>query len=68
MQNLQQLHSTILTGDAKTAKSITEHALAAGVEQLKLVQEDMVSAIGGVGRRFECNEYFMPELLLAAQL
>lgn len=67
MQDLQALHDAILNGDAKTAKSLTEQALAAGVEPLKLVQEYMVPAMAEVGRRFECNDYFVPELLLAAR-
>jgi 5-methyltetrahydrofolate--homocysteine methyltransferase len=67
MPDLQQLHQAILTGDAKTAKSATEAALAAGMEPLKLVQETMMPAMEEVGRRFERNEYFVPELLLAAR-
>jgi len=67
MQELQSLHEAILKGDAKTAKATTEQALAAGVEPLKLVQEYMVPAMGEVGRRFECSEYFVPELLLSAR-
>lgn len=67
MQDLQSLHVAILNGDAKTAKSVTEQALAGGVAPLKLVQEYMVPAMAEVGRRFECNEYFVPELLLAAR-
>jgi corrinoid protein of di/trimethylamine methyltransferase len=67
MPDLQQLHDAILTGDAKTAKSACEAALAAGLEPLKLVQETMMPAMEEVGRRFECNEYFVPELLLAAR-
>ena len=67
MQNLKLLHTAILGGDAKTAKAITEQALAAGHEPLKLVQEYMMPAMDEVGRRFECNEYFVPELLLAAR-
>jgi 5-methyltetrahydrofolate--homocysteine methyltransferase len=67
MQDLTLLHDAILKGDAKTAKATTEQALAAGVEPLKLVQEFMVPAMGEVGRRFECSEYFVPELLLSAR-
>ena len=66
MQDLKPLHDAILKGDAKTAKTTTEQAIAAGVEPLKLVQEYMMPAMAEVGRRFECNEYFVPELLLAA--
>ena len=67
MQDLKPLHDAILKGDAKTAKTVTEQAIAAGVEPLKLVQEYMMPAMAEVGRRFECNEYFVPELLLAAR-
>jgi corrinoid protein of di/trimethylamine methyltransferase len=67
MPDLKQLHDAVLNGDAKTARSVTEQALAAGVAPLTLVQEYMVPAMAEVGRRFECNEYFVPELLLAAR-
>jgi 5-methyltetrahydrofolate--homocysteine methyltransferase len=67
MPDLKQLHDAVLTGDAKTAKAVTEQALAAGVAPLTIVQEYMVPAMAEVGRRFECNEYFVPELLLAAR-
>lgn len=67
MQDLQPLHDAILKGDAKTAKSVTEQALAAGAEPLKLVRDYMVPAMAEVGRRFECEEYFVPELLLSAR-
>ena len=65
--DLQQLYDAVLTGDAKTARSVTEQALSAGVEPLKLVQDYMVPAMAEVGRRFECNDYFVPELLLSAR-
>ena len=67
MPDLRPLFDAILTGDAKTAKSATEAALAAGMEPLTLVQETMMPAMEEVGRRFERNEYFVPELLLAAR-
>jgi corrinoid protein of di/trimethylamine methyltransferase len=67
MQDLKPLHDAILNGDAKAAKAVTEAALAAGVAPLTLVQEYMMPAMSEVGRRFECNEYFVPELLLAAR-
>jgi corrinoid protein of di/trimethylamine methyltransferase len=67
LQDLQALHDAVLKGDAKTAKAITEQALAAGVEPLAIVQQYMVPAMAEVGRRFECEEYFVPELLLSAR-
>jgi len=67
MADLKQLHDAVLNGDAKTAKAVTEAALAEGIEPMKLVQGYMMPAMAEVGRRFECNEYFVPELLLAAR-
>jgi corrinoid protein of di/trimethylamine methyltransferase len=67
MTDLQTLHDAIVTGDAKTAKAVTEAALAEKIEPMKLVQEFMMPAMAKVGQRFECNEYFVPELLLSAR-
>ncbi len=67
MDNMNRLFDAVLTGDAKTAKETTQQALAAGVEPMKQVQDFMMPAMAEVGRRFECNEYFVPELLLPAR-
>ena len=67
MQDLKPLYDAVIAGDAKAARTITEQALAQGVEPLKLVQGYMVPAMDEVGRRFECNEYFVPNLLLSAR-
>jgi len=67
MEDLKALYEAIIAGDAKTSKTVTEKALAAKVEPLKLVTDYMIPAMSEVGRRFECNEYFVPELLLAAR-
>ena len=67
MQDLKPLHDAVLKGDVKTAKSVTEQAIKDGVEPMKLIQDYMMPAMGEVGQRFECNEYFVPELLLSAR-
>ena len=67
MQDLKVLHKAVIEGDARTAKTVTQEALAEGVEPLKLVQDYMMPAMAEVGRRFETNEYFVPELLISAR-
>jgi 5-methyltetrahydrofolate--homocysteine methyltransferase len=67
MADLAALHQAILAGDTATARSVTEAALAEGIAPLALVQETMMPAMDEVGRKFEANEYFVPELLLAAR-
>lgn len=67
MQDLKALYEAVIGGDAKTAKDVTGKALANGADPLMLVNEHMVPAMDEVGRRFECSEYFVPELLLSAR-
>ena len=67
MAQNQDLYDAILNGNAKKAHAATEEALAAGVEPMALIQESMVPAMDEVGRLFECEEYFVPELLLAGR-
>lgn len=67
MHDLKPLHDAVLKGDAKTAKSVTEQAIKDGVEPMTLIQDHMMPAMREVGQRFECNEYFVPELLLSAR-
>jgi 5-methyltetrahydrofolate--homocysteine methyltransferase len=62
-----QLYDAIVTGDAKTARAITEQALADGADPLELVNRFMSPAMDEVGARFERSEYFVPELLLSAR-
>ncbi len=65
--DLSALYDAVLTGDARTAVEVTEAALAAGADPQQLVTERMIPAMDEVGRRFENNEYFVPELLIAAR-
>ena len=67
MEDLKKLYTAILDGDATAAHEITEKALAAGANPVELVNDHMIPAMGEVGRRFECNEFFVPELLIAAR-
>ncbi len=67
MPDLSQLYDSILTGNDKISVSITEEALAANIDPLELVTEYMVPAMDEVGKRFEEEEYFIPELLLSAR-
>jgi corrinoid protein of di/trimethylamine methyltransferase len=67
MPDLNQLTDAILKGDAKNAVAVTREALAAGNDPIELVTKYMIPAMDEVGKRFECQEYFVPELLLSAR-
>lgn len=65
--DLTTLYNAILTGDAKTATAVTEAAIADNVDAQLLLTKYMIPAMDEVGRRFEANEYFVPELLISAR-
>jgi corrinoid protein of di/trimethylamine methyltransferase len=67
MPQWTELYDAVLNGDDKKAHAATITALAAGALPMDLIQETMVPAMDEVGRLFEAEEYFVPELLLAGR-
>ena len=67
MVEVERLHKAILTGDAKTAVAITQQAIAEKMSAASLISDVMIPAMAEVGRLFETEEYFVPELLLSAR-
>ncbi len=65
--DLTRLYEAILAGDLKMAVEVTEAALAEDVDVRELLTKHMIPAMDEVGRRFEANEYFVPELLISAR-
>ena len=66
MADLSELYDAILTGNAKKAEEVAKAALEENVDPTELLGKQMIPAMDEVGKRFECNEYFVPELLIAA--
>ncbi len=67
MPELQALYDAVVNGDQKTAVRVTREAIDAGVTPMELLEKYMIPAMAEVGRLFECEDYFVPELLLAAR-
>jgi 5-methyltetrahydrofolate--homocysteine methyltransferase len=63
MADLQKLYDAVLNGDAKTAVAVTWEAIAENIDPLQLIAGTMVPAMNEVGKRYEEEEYFVPELL-----
>ena len=64
---MKELHEAVLTGNAKAARTHAEEAIAGGMAPLEVVQQVLSPAMNEIGKRFEANECFIPELLLAAR-
>lgn len=67
MAELQKLFDAIVNGDAKAARALTEQALAENVPPGEIISGYMIPAMDDVGRKFECEDYFVPELLLSGR-
>jgi len=67
MAELKKLFDAILKGDNKGAAAVTKEAIAANVQPMELITNYMIPAMNEVGRRFEAEEYYVPELLLSAR-
>jgi 5-methyltetrahydrofolate--homocysteine methyltransferase len=67
MHDLSPLHDAVVDGDAKQARARTDAALAAGTPPQDILAKALIPAMDVVGSRFECGDYFVPELLIAAR-
>lgn len=64
---MAELYDAILTGNMPAAVEASKAALEAGADINALVQEEMIPAMDEVGARFERNEYYVPQLIVAAR-
>jgi 5-methyltetrahydrofolate--homocysteine methyltransferase len=63
----EELVKAIVEMDEEQTLTLTKQQLASGVDPL-LILEDCRSAMTEVGRRFECGDYFISELILAGEV
>ncbi len=66
MVDLQELSAAIEVGDRATATRLTREALDGGVPPATIL-DAMTGAMGVVGRKFQDNEIFVPEMLISAR-
>ena len=60
MQDLMALQEAVIAGDDRAARTLTQQALAEGVDPLAIVNQCLIPAMDEVGRRFQCSDYFVP--------
>ena len=67
MSEHSMLFNAIVEGDMKTAVAQVQELLGQGVPPQAIMEEHLIPAMGDVGEKFESNEYFVPELLIAGR-
>ncbi|MDI7275057.1 MAG: corrinoid protein, partial [Anaerolineae bacterium] len=64
---LRRLSQSIIDGEAEEACSLARQALELNLEPMRAIDEGLIPGIVEVGRRFETHEFFLPELIMAAE-
>jgi corrinoid protein of di/trimethylamine methyltransferase len=64
---LDGLSRSVLNGDEAGAAAFAEQALAAGTAPLDAIERGLVPGIRRAGELWEAGDYFLPELVTAAQ-
>jgi 5-methyltetrahydrofolate--homocysteine methyltransferase len=67
MSILDDLRSAVINGDRDSAKRCVEQALSHGGKPGELLNDALIPAMTEVGERFERQEFFVPEMLVAAR-
>lgn len=65
--HLQAIAQAVINGEADDAIEATQKALEANVDPLEILNKGLMNGADEVGRLFERNEYFLPELMLAGR-
>ena len=67
MSDLNQIAENVIQGQAPKVKELVEGALAEGVPVPDILYEGLIKGMGVVGEKFKNNEFYVPEVLIAAR-
>ena len=67
MGQLEKIFNAVLDGDAAGTQAGIKAALTESVAPETILKEGLIGAMAEVGRLFEENEYFVPEMLVSAR-
>jgi trimethylamine corrinoid protein len=64
---LNQLQEAVIAGDPERARELAAQALAASIAPLDAIDQALNPGMQIVGDRYECGDYFIPDLMMAAE-
>ena len=67
MANLNELAEAIIAGKVPAAVSLVKEALEEGVKPDVILSDGLVAGMDVVGVKFKANEFYVPEVLIAAR-
>jgi len=63
---LPEITDALVACDAASAVALTQQALESGLEPLTIINQGLVPGMESVGERFQAGEYFLPQMVIAA--
>ncbi len=67
MSIIDNLRQSVIDGETLLTQELVQKALAEKIPAEQILKEGLISAMEEVGRRFECNEFYIPEMLISAR-
>lgn len=67
MARSQVLYDAVIDGKAAIARAAVEQELAAGAGPLDMIADTLIPAMDEVGKLFQEEEFFVPELMMAGR-
>ena len=67
MSILADLRQSVIDGDMDQARALVHNALREKLPPEQILKDGLISAMTEVGRRFECAEFYVPEMLISAR-
>jgi len=67
MELLQQIANSVITGKANDTESLVKQALDANIPVRDILNQGLIAAMDVVGTKFKNNEFYVPEVLIAAR-
>ncbi len=65
--NLDDLAQNIINGKHKIAVELLNQALAENVDPQAIINDGLIAGMAVVGKKFKANEFYVPEVLIAAR-
>jgi 5-methyltetrahydrofolate--homocysteine methyltransferase len=67
MRIIDDLRQSVIDGEMNVTQELVQQALAEKMPPEQILKKGLISAMEEVGRRFECGEFFVPEMLISAR-
>lgn len=67
MADLGKLTENLIAGNAPEVQKITQQAIDENIPPVEILETGLISAMNIVGKKFKNNEFYVPEVLIAAR-